>query len=358
MKRRIRHSLTLIFATVWHLSFNANAQELERSGIRVIAAGVDAKPIDRPPPSYPRKAAKRGVEGWVIISYTIGTDGTVSNVAILDQSISNYFEEEALAAPLNWKYEPATINGEPVVQSRKRLIFSFQLQGMPKAATREFVNYYRKAAKALEEDDLHTLEQSIEKIHNKSRLNYYETQFLYALKAQLNLKRGETEEAITTLERVVYYAKGTIDKETHATLARQLYKLQIENNQLVDALYTYEWINWLEPVSEESEIFELKLRAQEILDGESPIAFKGRLLDGCKNCEQTEPLWIHDLYRKKFTFDQIDGEIRDFKLYCGFHWERVAFEPGIEYSRGGNWGSCDIYVYGTEGTTFRLIERH
>ena len=43
----------------------------------------DSKPIKRRPPSYPRKAANNGQEGWVHLRFTITDRGTVDDVEVV-----------------------------------------------------------------------------------------------------------------------------------------------------------------------------------------------------------------------------------------------------------------------------------
>src|SRR5688572_2339547 len=62
-----------------------------------------ALPLVRVEPQYPPQAAKRGLEGWVQLRFTITTAGTVSEVAVVKSS-NPVFERAAMEAVRKWKY--------------------------------------------------------------------------------------------------------------------------------------------------------------------------------------------------------------------------------------------------------------
>jgi len=47
-------------------------------------------------PIYPRKAMVRGIEGWVVLQYTVEKSGKLKEAKILDSSPEGFFEQEAL----------------------------------------------------------------------------------------------------------------------------------------------------------------------------------------------------------------------------------------------------------------------
>ena len=81
-------------------------------------------PIHRVPPQYPRQALMDRVEGWVVVEFTIGTEGQVKNPRIVDAQPPGVFENPALQAVQRFRFNPRTMGGEPVevqgVQNRIR----------------------------------------------------------------------------------------------------------------------------------------------------------------------------------------------------------------------------------------------
>jgi len=68
-------------------------------------------------PKYPERAKKMGVSGYVKVYLVIDVYGEVSQVRILTSEPTGYgFEEAALKAVREWKFEPAKLGSYPVSQ--------------------------------------------------------------------------------------------------------------------------------------------------------------------------------------------------------------------------------------------------
>lgn len=70
-------------------------------------------PIVRVNPQYPSRAAENGIEGFVLVSFTVTAEGTTSNVMVVESS-HKMFERAAVKAASRYKYKPRVIDGEPV----------------------------------------------------------------------------------------------------------------------------------------------------------------------------------------------------------------------------------------------------
>ena len=75
---------------------------------------------------YPHDAARKGIEGSVDVSFTVTSQGKVTDVLVLDAEPSEIFNRSAVAAVRRWKYDPKTINGVPV-ESHLQLRLQFKL---------------------------------------------------------------------------------------------------------------------------------------------------------------------------------------------------------------------------------------
>lgn len=63
-------------------------------------------PISTPPPEFPDHAKRARISGHVIVTYTIGTDGLVGNVRVVESSPQGVFDRAVQAALARWRYEP------------------------------------------------------------------------------------------------------------------------------------------------------------------------------------------------------------------------------------------------------------
>jgi protein TonB len=85
----------------------------------------DAVLIRQVSPRYPTAAMRANQEGWVDVELTVGTDGRVGNVTVVDSQPKHVFDRSATDAVSRWEYKPATRNGEPMaVTLRRRLQFN------------------------------------------------------------------------------------------------------------------------------------------------------------------------------------------------------------------------------------------
>jgi protein TonB len=91
-----------------------------------IAEG-DYLPIVRVAPVYPARALSRGLEGYVDLSFTVTTAGTVRDPVILF-STSSLFERAAVRAVLKFKYKPRVVDGVPVDVPNVKTRISFQIE--------------------------------------------------------------------------------------------------------------------------------------------------------------------------------------------------------------------------------------
>ena len=70
-------------------------------------------PLVRIPPEFPQRAAARGVEGYVILRFTVTETGSVADPEVLRANPPGFFELAAKRAVMRWKYQPQIRNGKP-----------------------------------------------------------------------------------------------------------------------------------------------------------------------------------------------------------------------------------------------------
>lgn len=91
-----------------------------------IAEG-DYLPIVRVAPVYPARALSRGIEGYVDMSFTVTTTGSVKDPIVV-YSTSSLFERAAIRAVLKFKYKPRVVDGVPVDVPGVKTRISFQIE--------------------------------------------------------------------------------------------------------------------------------------------------------------------------------------------------------------------------------------
>lgn len=96
-------------------------------GIGIAASDGEYLPIVKVAPIYPRRAQSRGIEGYVIVEFTVTRTGTVRDPVVVE-STSSLFERAAINAALKFKYKPRVVDGEAVEVPGVRNKITFQLE--------------------------------------------------------------------------------------------------------------------------------------------------------------------------------------------------------------------------------------
>ena len=86
-----------------------------------------ARPIVRVEPKYPAAAARDGKEGWVKLSFSISTQGTVANIKVVESDPKRVFDQAARRALAKWKYKPNMVQGKPQPQDGMVVMLDFKL---------------------------------------------------------------------------------------------------------------------------------------------------------------------------------------------------------------------------------------
>ena len=84
-------------------------------------------PIYKKSPVYPRRAIVRGIEGYVLLEFTVTREGGVRDPMVVDANPPKIFDQAAIDAALQFRYIPQVSNGVPVevVGVTNRIAFSF-----------------------------------------------------------------------------------------------------------------------------------------------------------------------------------------------------------------------------------------
>ena len=89
------------------------------------AGGNELIPVMRVNPRYPRRAARDGIEGYVVIRITVNPDGTVRDASVEEANPRGVFESAAISTIYKWKFKPKVVDGKPVVhEGIQRLDFT------------------------------------------------------------------------------------------------------------------------------------------------------------------------------------------------------------------------------------------
>ena len=82
---------------------------------------------DSPPPAYPRRARRKGIQGMVRLAVWVDPTGAVEKLALARSSGYDILDRSALDAVKNWRFDPATRNGQAIA-SQVEIPVEFKLE--------------------------------------------------------------------------------------------------------------------------------------------------------------------------------------------------------------------------------------
>ncbi len=89
---------------------------------------TDIVPLVRVMPEHPPRARLRGIEGWVLVEFTITAAGTVRDARVLEADPPRVFDRAALRAIRRWKYNPMVRDGKPMERPGVTVRLEFALE--------------------------------------------------------------------------------------------------------------------------------------------------------------------------------------------------------------------------------------
>jgi len=92
----------------------------------LMSADGDLVPYMTGPPDYPARAAQRGIEGWVLVEFTVTETGRVVAPRVVDAYPGSVFNKAALKAVQRYKYKPRVVHGAAIAVHgvKQRIVFS------------------------------------------------------------------------------------------------------------------------------------------------------------------------------------------------------------------------------------------
>jgi protein TonB len=98
-------------------------------GLALESGDGEYLPIVKVAPVYPRRALSRGIEGFVIVEFTVGKQGSVKDAFVVESNPADIFDQAALDAAAKFKYKPRVINGEAAEVAGVQNRITFQIDG-------------------------------------------------------------------------------------------------------------------------------------------------------------------------------------------------------------------------------------
>jgi protein TonB len=84
-------------------------------------------PIVKVAPMYPARAQSQGIEGWVLLKFTVLESGAVADPVVIESQPPGVFDEAAKKAALKFKYKPRVESGKAIAVPNVQHLIRFEL---------------------------------------------------------------------------------------------------------------------------------------------------------------------------------------------------------------------------------------
>lgn len=103
--------------------------DLSIGGASISITDGEMLPLVNVTPTYPTRAASRGIEGWCQVSFTVTETGGVRDVIVVDAEPAGIFDTSSIRAAEKFKFQPKVVDGKGVEVPNVQYVFRYQLEG-------------------------------------------------------------------------------------------------------------------------------------------------------------------------------------------------------------------------------------
>ena len=346
MKTLLSCVLSIFMALSLFNSVSLSAQEIEPALKSLMI--IDAKPLKRQSPKYPKNAIIDGQEGWVIINFIVNKKGEVVSPEISDSSGFVAFENAALRAVKRWKYTPATQNGEPVEQSKINVRLDFNFSRSVNV-TEDFYMTYRELISAIKENDLTEAKELLKEIENGQIWNHTESSFYWLADAIYAKAVGDVHRELNGVNRALATNNEKLKNDNLLYLRNRQFVLNVSSGYFREAMVAYRKLQKLPDSKAMIENFKPYYeQIKEGVKGKDPIVREALI-------SKSSRLW-HRLSRNVFSLSLLEGKIEEIEIRCDAKYNRYTFAKETEWEIPKSWGKCFLLVRGDPNSKIDIIE--
>ena len=234
---------SLVFSTTPTIANNLNDLDLNNdfSGLKPLEAVQGYQPPVRVSAGvlkYPKARAVKSQEGIVEFLFMVETDGTTSELVVIDSTHSD-FEKSTRSLILESKYEPAIWNGEPK-RSMESMRAIFRMNNSQPKASDEFYRPYKRVRREFEKanPEQNKIRKDLDRMHKASFLNMYTLSFLYLEEYQYATTFLGKNEQLYALQQLLMF-DDRLDKKEQFLEFETLKSIRMNILQLLIQLGRY-----------------------------------------------------------------------------------------------------------------------
>lgn len=307
---------------------------------------------------YPIASRMDGQEGWVYYTYSIGIDGKVEDIKIIDSNGVSALLDALVKSLESRTYEPARLNGRAVVQHQEISRATYLLTDKPRDTSRKFNSLYKNAKKSIVNGDPDKAWSYIQKLSNYKHRSLYEEFFLQSTLVAYYRSLGNADLAYTHSLRVLdFYSEDQknkiLDDRYFIPFLVEAYKYEVEKMMIGDALGSAEWLQKIDSQNE-------AVRA--VVDHANQLRLKIGGQSHTGKGSITTPvfggntgIFKYTLIKSNFRIDGVRG-LNSVELLCEDGQMILDFSNENHWTVPEDWGDCFLRFYGDLGANFNVTE--
>lgn len=188
--------------------------------------------VEQPIPDFPKSELMRGREGWVLLSYDVLSDGSVSDTVVEASSGSDAFNKAATEAVSRWRYLPGEAQTDKV-------LLHFVYERKSNFVSKKFFARDRKIHAAIDKGKLDDAQERIDDMRRKDDLTAVELAYTYITEGRIYGARGDKEGQLAMFRRAMINDGHWLSRNDYLKLLRATVILELQLEDYSSALRDY-----------------------------------------------------------------------------------------------------------------------
>ena len=306
---------------------------------------VPPTPIAQAQPSSATNAIGETVDGWAVVRYSVLTDGSTSNVEVVESAPPSLDIDGVLEAARGWTFEPGTSGREAIEWHNGESVVTFgEITDLEPSDA--FVASYDAISAMTDAGRTQEALQASRTLLNEQAKNRLELGLAIAQLASINILGEDSHRALRNLQLVTDQRASVLPLDDLFAALQLKFRIETELGRWGEALETYELIAaGLDPDAP-NEYANVVQSLQAQWDNTAFLEIKGLIGD---------TPWRYDIGRRYFYIENVVGMIQTIDVECDTRRLTIDFQADADYQLPEDFGACTLFINGTPGTTFSYI---
>jgi len=302
------------------------------------------RPKNLDEPDFPM--GQFGDEGWVRFAMMVDRQGKPFDITIIDSTGNRKFEEVAMRSLERSRFEPGTLDGQPV-EAGFELKYQFQMDNHPAGARMEFIRAFKKLIAAIKANDRAAADAVMGAL---KVTNLYEDTYYGMALYSYATAWGDDSERLRGLRRAIAFEDSPkyLAKDEYRSALLECMRLELKTHQYAEALSTGKKLQKTGLDAATADSIKVAVgKLEKIRTDESSYDVAGEISD--RN-------WFLHLFKAHFRAIVSDGYISEARLRCDRSYRFFAFDASLQYQVDSRNHECSIELLGAPGTHFRFVQ--